>query len=117
MKSRINTHHPSMSFGFRFLKENGNEIGLFVQPLTDIHLYSDFDSQSELEEGGDVKAIYVFSGVAIFMLLIACINFINLSTAGAAKRNTRHPCRYCPIVGRRFSLFNSQMSTQPHRQK
>ena len=72
---------------FEKFKENGNEIGLFVQPLTDIHLYSDFDSQSELEAGGDVKSIYILAGVAIFMLLIACINFINLSTAGATKRN------------------------------
>ena len=72
---------------FETFKENGNEIGLFVQPLTDIHLYSDFDSPSELEAGGDVKSIYIFAGVAIFMLLIACINFINLSTAAATKRN------------------------------
>jgi putative ABC transport system permease protein len=72
---------------FEKFKENGNEIGLFVQPLTDIHLYSDFDNQSELEPGGDVKSIYIFGAVAIFMLLVACINFMNLSTAGATKRN------------------------------
>lgn len=68
-------------------RENGNEIGLFVQPLTDIHLYSDFAGSTELEPGGDVKSIYIFGAVAIFMLLIACINFMNLSTAGASKRS------------------------------
>ncbi|HET8738016.1 MAG TPA: FtsX-like permease family protein, partial [Pricia sp.] len=41
---------------------------------------------STLEEGGDIKYVYIFSAVALFMLLIACINFINLSTAAAAKR-------------------------------
>jgi putative ABC transport system permease protein len=72
---------------FEKFKENGNEIGLFVQPLTDIHLYSDFSSQSELEAGGDAKSVYIFGAVALFMLLIACINFMNLSTAGATKRS------------------------------
>ena len=72
---------------FEKFRENGNEIGLFAQPLTDIHLYSDFDNQSELEAGGDVKLVYMLGAVAIFMLLIACINFMNLSTARATKRN------------------------------
>jgi len=68
-------------------KENGNEIGFFVQPLTDIHLHSDFASQTELEPGGDLKSVYIFGAVALFMLLIACINFMNLSTAAATKRS------------------------------
>ena len=72
-----------MSFT-EFTKDN--EIGLFLQPLTDIHLKSDFISSSELEQGGDIKYVYIFSAVALFMLLIACINFMNLSTASAAKR-------------------------------
>ncbi|PCJ98752.1 MAG: cell division protein FtsX [Flavobacteriaceae bacterium] len=63
-----------------------NQIGFILQPLTDIHLYSDNSSYSELEQGGDVKYVYVFSAVALFMLLIACINFMNLSTAAASKR-------------------------------
>ena len=68
-------------------KENGNEIGLFIQPLTDIHLFSDFSGTSELEAGGDLKSVYIFGAVALFMLLIACINFMNLSTAAATKRS------------------------------
>jgi putative ABC transport system permease protein len=63
-----------------------NQVGLFLQPLTDIHLASDFSSNSELEQGGDITYVYIFSAVAIFMLLIACINFMNLSTAAASKR-------------------------------
>lgn len=76
-----------MGMTFEKFTENGNEIGLFLQPLTDIHLYSDFSSSSELEAGGDVKTVYIFAAVAVFMLLIACMNFMNLSTAGATKRN------------------------------
>ena len=63
-----------------------NQVGLFLQPLTDIHLNSDFSTSSTLEQGGDIKYVYIFSAIALFMLLIACINFMNLSTAAAAKR-------------------------------
>ena len=63
-----------------------NEIGLFLQPLKDIHLKSDFIASTQLEQGGDIKYIYIFSAVALFMLLIACINFTNLATAAASKR-------------------------------
>ncbi len=65
---------------------NENSLGLFLQPLTDIHLNPEFSKASTLEEGGDIKYVYIFSAVAFFMLLIACINFMNLSTAAAAKR-------------------------------
>jgi len=76
-----------MGMSYEKFKENGNEVGLFVQPLTDIHLYSDCADHSELEAKGDVKSVYIFGAVAVFMLLIACINFMNLSTAGATKRS------------------------------
>lgn len=87
IKKYMGPQVEQMGMTFEKFTANGNEIGLFVQPLTDIHLYSDFDSQSELEAGGDVKSVYIFGAVALFMLLIACINFMNLSTAGATKRN------------------------------
>ncbi|MFK7814589.1 MAG: ABC transporter permease [Maribacter sp.] len=67
-----------------FSKEN--QLGLRIFPLTDIHLYSDNSAYSQLEKGGDIKYVYIFSAIALFMLLIACINFMNLSTATAAKR-------------------------------
>lgn len=66
--------------------EIGNDLGLYVQPLTDIHLYSDFTGTGDFEAGGDINTVYIFTAVALFMLLIACINFMNLSTAGASKR-------------------------------
>jgi putative ABC transport system permease protein len=59
-------------------------VKLELQPLTDIHLFSNLDS--EIEPNSSVLYIYTFSAVALFVLLIACINFINLSTAKYLKR-------------------------------
>ena len=63
-----------------------NKIGFFLQPLTAIHFDTDFPVAPQFEKGGNIKYVYIFSAVALFMLLIACINFMNLSTATAAKR-------------------------------
>lgn len=65
-------------------RQKGNELGFALQKLTDIHFNS--SSATELEPGGDKMYVYIFGIVALFMLLIACINFMNLSTAGASKR-------------------------------
>ncbi|MVM33064.1 FtsX-like permease family protein [Spirosoma sp. HMF4905] len=65
-------------------RQKGNDIGLFLEPLTDIHLHSEMTQN--LEAGSDIRYVYIFGAVALFMLLIACINFMNLSTAGASKR-------------------------------
>lgn len=62
----------------------GNELGLQMQPLTDIHLGEGF--ANDLSPSGNMQYVYVFSAIALFVLLIACINFMNLSTAGATKR-------------------------------
>ena len=76
----------AMGMTFEEFNSKGNEIGLFLQPLTDIHLHSDFADVSNIEPGGDIKTIYIFGAIAIFILVIACINFINLCTAAASKR-------------------------------
>lgn len=57
---------------------------LHLTKLLDIHLYSHLDS--EIEPGGDIKYVYVFSAIALFILLIACINYMNLATARSASR-------------------------------
>lgn len=74
----------SMGMSLAQFRTKGNELGFVLQPLTSIHLHS--HSSTELEPGGDEKYVYIFGAIALFMLLIACINFINLSTAGASKR-------------------------------
>ncbi|HTF21265.1 MAG TPA: ABC transporter permease [Chryseolinea sp.] len=76
-----------MGMTYEKFKQNGNEVGLFFQPITDIHLHSEFTSQTEMEAGGNIKDVFIFAAVAIFMLLIACVNFMNLSTAAASRRN------------------------------
>ena len=58
---------------------------LFLQPLTRIHLHSHLFA--ELSPNYDIRYIYIFSGIGIFILLIACINFMNLSTAYSGKRS------------------------------
>ncbi len=57
---------------------------LFLQPITDIHLRSSL--KAEMEANSSMSVIYVFGSIALFILLIASINFMNLSTAKAAKR-------------------------------
>ncbi len=58
---------------------------LYLQPLGKIHLYSHFayDSPAIL---GDINTVYIYSLIGFFILMIACINFINLTTAGSLKR-------------------------------
>lgn len=55
-----------------------------LQPITDIHLKSNL--QGEPEETGSMSYIWIFGAVAFFMLLIACINYMNLTTARSARR-------------------------------
>ncbi|MDX3912038.1 MAG: ABC transporter permease [Pseudosphingobacterium sp.] len=55
---------------------------LFLEPLKDVYLYSKRGGF----ENGNINNVYVFAIVALFILLIACINFINLSTARAVER-------------------------------
>jgi putative ABC transport system permease protein len=66
------------------LKKGGNHFFYHVMPLTDIHLHS--NKSSEFEANSNVAYVYIFSVIAIFILLIACVNFMNLSTARSANR-------------------------------
>jgi len=62
----------------------GNGYRYFLQPLRDIHLTSSLDQ--ELEANGSITYVRLFSVISIFVLLIACINFMNLTTARSANR-------------------------------
>jgi putative ABC transport system permease protein len=73
-----------MGVSLAAFRRKGNEIGFELQPLTDIHLHSHL--QLELEPNGDVRYVYLFSAVALFVLVIACINFTNLATARTSAR-------------------------------
>ena len=64
--------------------QKGNSFLLRYQPITDIHLHSHLEY--EAEPNSDIKYIYIFMAIALFILTLACINFINLSTAGSSGR-------------------------------
>ena len=57
---------------------------LRLQPLTDIHLHSDLDF--EIEANGSAETVYLFVGIALFILLLAGVNFVNLALARSVER-------------------------------
>ncbi len=63
---------------------SGNKLEYTLMPLTDIHLHS--SRGAELSANGNIQYVYIFSAAALFILLIACINFINLTTARSSSR-------------------------------
>jgi putative ABC transport system permease protein len=66
------------------MKALGVSRQLFIQPLQEIYLYSDLED--EIAPNGNITYLYILGSIALFVLLIACINFMNLSTARSLKR-------------------------------
>ena len=60
------------------------KVGFVLQPLAKIHLYSNF--LADIPGHGNAQNVYIFMVVAIFILVVACLNFMNLATARAARR-------------------------------
>src|SRR5690606_16583018 len=77
---------------------------LFLQPLTSIHLHSQLDY--EIEANGSINHVYTMSAIGVFLILIACFNFVNLSTARATKRSKEVGLR--KVVG----AFRKQLIAQ-----
>ena len=65
-------------------KQLGAEVELFLQPIRSIHLHSHLEG--EMEPPGNPAFIRILTTIALFILLIACINFMNLSTAQSSRR-------------------------------
>ncbi len=65
-------------------KAAGNHLIYSTIPLTDVHLKS--DRVAEISANNDIKSIYILSFIAIFLIVLACVNFMNLSTAHSLKR-------------------------------
>jgi len=82
------------------VKDNNpnSNVELFIQPLEDIYLYSEFSSSGK---NGKIIYLYIFSIIGSLILLMACINFTNLSTARAEKRSREIGLR--KVVGARRS--------------
>ncbi len=66
------------------MEKQGNHFSYPLIPVTDIHLRS--NKSYEFEANGNITYVYIFSVIAVFILLIACVNFMNLSTARSANR-------------------------------
>ncbi|HUU04569.1 MAG TPA: ABC transporter permease, partial [Patescibacteria group bacterium] len=64
---------------------SGARVEYYLQPLPDIHLHSQL--RTEIEVNGDIRIVYIFSAIALLILVIAAINFINLATARSAGRS------------------------------
>ena len=77
MKAFLKSHNPNMA-------RNGFDIQLFLQPYQGAYLYSNF--KNGYQDGGRIEYVRLFGIVAVFILLIACINFMNLATARSVKR-------------------------------
>lgn len=71
-------------FTMEKFRASGNKYEMTLTPLLDIHLHSDL--KGEFEPNGSITYIYLFSTIAAFILAIACINFMNLSTARSSSR-------------------------------
>jgi len=65
-------------------KKDGGLLRASLTPLLNIHLRS--NKMAELEANGNIQYVYIFSAIAIFILVIACVNFMNLATARSANR-------------------------------
>lgn len=86
-----------------FLNDENNAFELQLQPLEDIHLHSHLDQ--EIQENGNIIYIYVFIGIALLVILIAGINFMNLSTARSGKRAKEVGVRKVTGASRKMLIF------------
>jgi putative ABC transport system permease protein len=86
------------------MKGQGMRLEYYLQPLAAIHLHSDLSD--ELEANGDIKTVAIISAIAFFILVISCVNFMNLSTARAANRSKEVGIR--KVAG----AFRSQLVSQ-----
>jgi putative ABC transport system permease protein len=66
------------------LKASGRDRKQYLTPIKDIHLYA--NSEGNVTPGGSISYLYILLSIAIITLLIACVNFMNLSTARSSKR-------------------------------
>ncbi|WP_425390852.1 ABC transporter permease [Ekhidna sp.] len=88
--------------------QSGNDAGFYLFPLLDIHLKS--DKLGELTVNGDMKYVLIFTAIAMFILILACINFMNLSTARSAGRAKEVGVR--KVMGAYKSQLRKQFLTE-----
>ncbi|HEX4851958.1 MAG TPA: ABC transporter permease, partial [Puia sp.] len=94
--AKLEAKFPAMVREHAFKKEQdydeftkkGNKIEYELMPFTDVHLHAiPLQSPARLTNLGDVKYVYIFSAIAFFIIILACVNFMNLSTAQSTRRS------------------------------
>ncbi|UZR95668.1 ABC transporter permease [Chondrinema litorale] len=74
----------SLGISYKEYQDKGNGYQYFLQNLGDIHLHSNLEA--EMKVNGNITQVYIFISISIFILFLACINFMNLATARSAER-------------------------------
>ncbi|MHA4742387.1 ABC transporter permease [Dyadobacter sp. MSC1_007] len=90
------------------VRKSGNYLRYSLISLTDIHLFS--DRTAEINVNGNIQYVYIFGIVAIFLLAIACVNFMNLATARSSNRAKEVGVR--KALGSERSALVSQFLTE-----
>jgi putative ABC transport system permease protein len=96
-------------FTLEMFRASGNKVEYALQPLLDIHLHSDL--QGEFKANFSITYVYLFIAIAVFILLIACINFMNLATAKSSNRAKEVGVRKSMGSGRADLIFQFMMET------
>jgi putative ABC transport system permease protein len=90
----------------KYYKSFGDQVGgkytAILQPLADIHFHSSLESD---EPVGNIAYLFAFTGIGIFIILLACINYMNLSTAKSVKRSTEIAMKKTLGSGKRALVF------------
>jgi putative ABC transport system permease protein len=121
LHSRSDTGEFRSKFPVRLEKYRGRPTSdeIYVQPLTHIHLGGNVND--EIEANSNIRYVYFFSAIALLILLVACFNYMNLSTAGAVQRMKEVGIRKVVGAGRKNlirqflgeSLFFAFIASKP----
>jgi len=84
--SSVELQEKFVPFLERHFHQKISDFDLYLQPLKEVHLHSKNFSYDITETNSDIAYVYIFSAIAFFVLIIACINYMNLTTARAASR-------------------------------
>ena len=102
-KSNLFANEPDPDALYTKWISSGNNYVFHLMPLEDIHLHSHL--RNELEPNGNESLVYIFLAVAFFILLIACVNFMNLTTARSTSRAKEVGVRKVLGSGRKELIF------------
>lgn len=103
-EEKVNKYLTKESAGLK--KEIGMWMNVAIQPLLDIHLRSKLEHEFRGSKNSDISYVYIFSATAFLILLIACCNFINLSTAKSLNRSKEIGLR--KVIGAKRGQLISQ---------